>query len=75
MATQYRLLAKDCIRDPSIIDAYPHPYVLVLDQSLDTHHPHLLVAIEQMEDRGWSLHSISERHEIGYVCALMRRGS
>jgi len=67
------LLAKDFLKNPSIIDSYPYKYVLLLDHSLDMSHQNLLMAIEQMENRGWMLHNITGRENVGYMYALMCR--
>ncbi len=67
------LLAKDFLNNPSILDSYPHKYVLLLDRSIDVSHQNLLMAIEQMETRGWMLHSIAFAETAGRMYALMCR--
>lgn len=67
------LLAKDFLSDTRIVDSYPHKYVLLLDHSIDVSHQNLLIAIEQMEKRGWMLHSIACTESAGYMYALMCR--
>jgi hypothetical protein len=64
------LLAKDLLKSPSILGSYLHKYILLLDHSLDLSHRNLLMAIEQMENQGWTLHSIACT-EGGYMYALM----
>ena len=66
------LLAKDWLKDPSILDSYLHKYVLLLDYSSDVSHQNLLEAIEQMEKHSWMLHNIACR-EGGYMYALLSR--
>lgn len=68
------LLAKDLIDDPSMLDIYPHKYVLLVDRSIDVSHQNLLAAIEQMENRGWTLHNVAGPETNGNMYALMRRG-
>jgi len=65
------LSAKDYLNNPSFLDSYPHKYVLLLDYSLDQSHQNLLMAIEQMENRGWMLHSITCTGSIAQMCALL----
>ena len=66
------LLAKSFLKDPSILDSYPHKYILLLDHSLDLSHQNLLEAIEQMERQGWTLHNMTSI-ENAYLGALMSR--
>jgi hypothetical protein len=68
------LTAKDFLKDPSILDPYPHKYVLLLDQStLSVSHKNLLTAIEQMEEQGWVLHSVTYSGNARGMYALMSR--
>ena len=67
------LLAKDFLKDPSILDSYQHKYVLLLDHSIDVSHQNLLMAIEQTEDRGWMLHNVACAERSGRMYALMCR--
>jgi len=67
------LLAKDFLNNPPMLDSYPHKYVLLLDHSIGVSHQNLLIAIEQMEDRGWTLHSIACTESAGHMYALMCR--
>jgi len=65
--------AKDFLNNPSLLDSYPHKYVLLVDQSADMSYHNLLMAIEQMENRGWVLNSIASRDSAHSMYALMCR--
>ena len=65
------LFARDFLNNPSSLDSYPHKYVLLLDYSLDESHQNLLMAIEQMENRGWMLHSIACTGSTAQMYALL----
>ena len=68
-----RLLeAKDLLDNPTLLDAYPHSSVLVMDPSMDWSHQNLLIAIEQMENHGWQMRGIACEGTLMY--ALMSRG-
>jgi hypothetical protein len=67
------LLAKDFLKNPSLLDSYPHKYVLLLDSSMDVSHQNLLMAIEQMENQGWMLQNITGTDSAGRMYALMCR--
>lgn len=67
------LLAKDYMKNPSILDFYPHKYVLLLDHSIGVSHQNLLMAIEQMENQGWMLHNVACAERSGRMYALMCR--
>ena len=67
---------KDFLKNPFVIDSYSHKYVLLVDSSRDLSNQNLLIAIEQMENRGWMLHNIT--HSVGpggsnFMRALMCR--
>ena len=67
------LSAKDYTRDPSLLDPYPHKYVLLADRSGDISHQNLLIAIEQMETRGWTLNNVTCLGDSALMYALMSR--
>jgi len=66
------VMAKDFLKNPSILDSYPYKYILLLDRSMDLSHQNLLAAIEQMEAQGWMLHNVTST-ENACLGALMYR--
>lgn len=66
------ITAKEFLANPSSIDAYPYKYLLLFDVSGDWSHQNLLMAVEQMEDRGWELRGTAMAGQ-GGMYALMGR--
>lgn len=67
------ITAKEFLENPSSIDAYPYKYLMFFDISADASHQNLLMAIEQMEDRGWELRGFTSGSGQSGMYALMGR--